>query len=157
MRGQADSLPLSHQGIIYIRKLFFVKRKKQTSEGLGLRTVPTCKPSCVRGQPVTEVGLAGGYSRAGKLGDSKLGISLSTNSCPQVRLLQLHRARGAGQGIVAPLRLLSCPCVDADSRLGGCAALTWARCSRFSSSCLACLRAAFCTRRVSLAFSSSSV
>lgn len=34
---------------------------------------------------------------------------------------------------------------------------TWARCSRFSSSCLACLRAAFCTRRVSLAFSSSSV
>ncbi|EGW04924.1 hypothetical protein I79_012980 [Cricetulus griseus] len=34
---------------------------------------------------------------------------------------------------------------------------TWARCSRFSSSCLACLRAAFCTLRVSLALSSSSV
>ena len=64
-----------------------------------------------------------GYSRAGNLEDSKLDVSLSTNSCPQARLLQLHRARGIVQGTVAPPRLLSCPCVDVDSRLGGWEAL----------------------------------
>lgn len=107
---------MNHQGILYIKKLFFVKREKQTSEGLGLRTAPTCKPRCVRGQPDWLV--YGGYSRAGNLGDPRLGISVSIKNCPHARLLQLHRARGAGQGTVAPPRLLPHPCVDGGSRLG---------------------------------------
>ena len=74
----------------------------------------------------------GNYSRAMDLGNVKFGSSLSTKNSPQRRSAKA-----------------TCACAWLR--------ITWARCSRLSSSCLACLRAAFCTRRVSLAFSSSSV
>lgn len=138
VRGQTDSLSLSHQGIIYIRKLFLLKKgKNKHPESLGLRTVPACKQ--LRQRPAGHRGWTGWWLfqswETGRLQAGHLPFHQQlppSEASPRSSI----QARGAGQGTVAKLRLLSCPCVDADSRLGGCAALTWARCSRFSSSLL---------------------
>lgn len=82
----------------------------------------------------------------GKLGDSKLGISLSTCSCPQARLLQLRQARGAGQRgqwLRSASLLPLCGCRQQAGRL---CCPSPGQCWPFSSSCLACLRTAFCIR-----------